>query len=336
MSRAVLFPLVLTLCVVQSGNRPLAVPKRIRQIISARPSGTPAASTVWLVETNGNSENYSNGLRIDNRFLTSNHARSYLVFSARSGSKTPGTHRTDPAGIVFHSTQSRQVPFEPGQNGALKKIGESLLEYVQRNRAYHFVIDRFGRVYRVVAESDSANHAGYSVWSDDEWLYVNLNQSFLGMAFESQNHPAQDEPEVSPAQVRAAGMLIEMLRARYGIAADHCVTHAQVSVNPSNMQVGYHTDWASGFPFEALGLPDNYARPLPAIGTFGFEYNPEFLQWAGHRLGAAVQAAEAAVVQAAEEAGVSPRMYRKSLENHYRGLLGAVRRANSSESSDAE
>ena len=62
----------------------------------------------------------------------------------------------------------------------LKRLGESLLEYVRRKHAYHYLIDRFGRVYRVVAESDTANHAGYSVWADDEWFYVNLNESFLG------------------------------------------------------------------------------------------------------------------------------------------------------------
>jgi len=54
-------------------------------------------------------------------------------------------------------------------------------------------------------------------------------------------------------------MLTRMLRSRYSIAAENCVTHAQVSVNPSNMQLSYHVDWAAAFSFAALGLPDNYA-----------------------------------------------------------------------------
>lgn len=141
----------------------------------------------------------------------------------------------------------------------LQRIGESLIEYVQRKRAYHFLIDRFGRVYRVVAETDAANHAGFSVWADESSVYVNLNESFLGVSFEAETQPGQMQPSVSPAQVRAAAMLTEMLRSRYAIPAANCVTHAQVSVNPSNMRVGYHTDWASSFPFEELGLPDNYA-----------------------------------------------------------------------------
>jgi hypothetical protein len=69
-------------------------------------------------------------------------------------------------------------------------------------------------------------------------------------------HPAAQAEgagaEASPAQVRAAAMLVEMLRARYRISAVNCVTHAQVSLNPSNMRVGYHMDWASKFPFEQL------------------------------------------------------------------------------------
>jgi len=44
-----------------------------------------------------------------------------------------------------------------------------------------------------------------------------------------------------------------------------------VSVNPRNLRVGYHSDWADGFPFAALGLPANYALPLASVALFGFE-----------------------------------------------------------------
>jgi hypothetical protein len=36
-------------------------------------------------------------------------------------------------------------------------------------------------------------------------------------------------------------------------------------------------DWARGFPFEAFGLPDQYARPSPAVVLFGFGYDEQFL-----------------------------------------------------------
>jgi len=290
---------------------------------------------VWQVEKTANSETYSNGLRIDDRMVVSNHPRSYLAYSL-ANPEGAAVRRTEPAGIVFHTTESRLAPFEPDQNGVLKKLGESLLEYVKRKRAYHFLIDRFGRVYRVVAESDSANHAGNSVWADSDWLYVNLNQSFIGVSVETRTQPGQVVAEMSPAQLRSAAMLTEMLRNKYHFTAENCVTHAQVSVNPSNRQVGYHADWASSFPFAQLGLPDNYSRPLPALWAFGFEYNPEFLHWAGNRIGAGVQLGDERLHQAASAAGQSTASYRRALQKRYRRQLEEVRAANAAADEESE
>jgi hypothetical protein len=293
-------------------------------------AGAPRADRppeVWLVEKSANSEVYSNGLRIDNRFAVFNRARSYRAFPADGGRNE--IRGSQPVGIVFHTTESRQAPFEERQNGVLKKIGESLLEYVQRKRAYNFLIDRFGRVYRIVAETDAANHAGNSVWSDGKWLYVNLNESFLGVSFEAETRPGQLEAAVSAAQLRTAAILTEMLRSRYGIAAENCVTHGQVSVNPSNMRVGYHTDWASSFPFERLGLPDNYARALPALSAFGFESDPAFLQAAGARMALSVNLADDSLQVHATAMGLSVRAYRKTLQTLYRERLAQVRSSNS-------
>jgi len=293
-------------------------------------SGAPRAdrlAEVWLVEKSGNSEVYSNGLRIDNRFAVFNRTRSYRAFPADGGRNE--IRGSQPVGIVFHTTESRQAPFEARQNGVLKKIGESLLEYVQRKRAYNFLIDRFGRVYRIVAETDAANHAGNSVWSDGKWLYVNLNESFLGVSFEAETRPGQLEAAVSEAQLRTASILTEMLRSRYGIAAENCVTHGQVSVNPSNMRVGYHTDWASSFPFERLGLPDNYAHALPALSPFGFESDPVFLKATGARMALSVNLAEDSLRVHATAMGLSVRAYRKTLQTQYRERLAQVRSSNS-------
>jgi hypothetical protein len=284
---------------------------------------------VWQVEQNGESETYSNGLRIDNRFSVSGRTRSYRVFAVGGGARG-GERRTVPAGIVFHATESMQAPFEAGQNGALKRIGESLLEYVQRRRAYHFLIDRFGRVFRIVNEGDAANHAGYSVWSDQQWLYLNLNDSFLGVAIEAQTESGSTQGEISPAQVRSAAMLTEMLRARFGIPAANCVTHAQVSVNPSNMRVGYHTDWASGFPFEQLGLPDNYSQALPALWAFGFECDAGFLRSAGGRMQPGVESAEQAFLARAAAVRLTPAAYRKLLQRQYREYLAETRHSTAS------
>ncbi|HYW42322.1 MAG TPA: peptidoglycan recognition family protein [Bryobacteraceae bacterium] len=277
---------------------------------------------VWLVERTADSETYSNGLRVDNRYAISTHPRSFRALPADRPEQDDETRRTEPVGIVFHTTESLQAPFEADQNQVLKQVAESIVEFVRRHRAYNFLIDRFGRVYRIVQESDAADHAGYSVWSDAEWIYVNLNESFLGVSFEAKTQPGQEEPAVSPAQVRAAATLTEMLRSRYKIRGVNCVTHAQVSVNPSNMLVGWHTDWASSFPFEKLGLPDNYARPLPALTAFGFEYDETFVRLAGTRLYAGVEMAEERLREQAAERGLTFEAYRKTLQRLYREKIG--------------
>jgi hypothetical protein len=289
------------------------------------PAGTGPVADVWQVEKSGDSEAYSNGLRIDNRFAVRHHTRSYRLLPADPADPSGGVAGSQPMGIVFHTTESRQAPFEAQENRVLRRLGESLLEYVQRKRAYNFLIDRFGRVYRIVVESDAADHAGYSVWSDGKWLYLNLNESFLGISFEAETEPGQVEAHVSPAQLRAAAMLTEMLRSRYGIAGTNCVTHAQVSVNPSNMRIGYHMDWASSFPFEALGLPDNYAQPPASLLAAGFEADPAFFRAAGPRLGAAVKLAQYRIAETSQAAGVPLRLYRERLRKQYRSRLAALR-----------
>ena len=146
--------------------------------------------------------------------------------------------------------------FDPDHNHALKWAGARLLAYTRKHGLYNFVIDCFGRVFRIVAEGDAANHAGHSVWADGNLIYLGLNDSFVGVSFEGQtNSPSAPS---TPAQIAAARLLTEMLRSKYSIDAGNCVTHAQVSVNPGNMQLGYHTDWAVGFPFRELGLGNGY------------------------------------------------------------------------------
>ena len=282
---------------------------------------------IWQVEKTEAYESYSNGLRIENQYSVSHRPRVYRVFATGQPEDTRGEMRSSPAGIVFHTTESLQAPFEPSQNSVLKQVGESLLEYVRRHRCYNFVIDRFGRVF-VVRESDAADHAGHSVWADDTWSYVNLNDSFLGVSFEAQTLSGQLEAHVNPAQLRGAAMLTEMLRDRYQIPAGNCVTHAQVSVNPTNMQIGYHNDWASSFPFEQLGLPDNYGKPVPAVWRFGFEYDSSFERSAGARLYQGAQLAGDEVRERAAALHLKIDAYRNTLQKSYWGMVeGSARGA---------
>jgi hypothetical protein len=226
-------------------------------------SAAAPSAEVWQVEKASDFEIYSNGLRIENQYAVSHRPRAYRAFSRDYPDGSSAEKRIEPVGIVYHTTESLQAPFEPGQNNVLKRVGESLLEYVRRRRCYNFLIDRFGRVFRIVNEGDAADHAGHSVWADDRYFYVNLNDSFIGISFEAQTVAGETTTSAGSAQVRAGAMLTEMLRSRYKIPGRNCVTHAQVSVNPSNMQIGYHVDWASSFPFEGLDCPTITRRLRP-------------------------------------------------------------------------
>lgn len=292
------------------------------------PDRRPDLPNVWVVEQSNQYEIYSNGLRIENLLAVSNEPRTYTLIS-RGAEGKPGPVRFQPSGIVFHTTESEQAPFEASQTPAIKHIGHELLLYVRNRRAYHFVIDRFGRVHRIVVESDVANHAGHSIWADSRWVYLDLNASFLGVAFEA--HTLPGEPPINSAQIHAAKVLTEMLRGKYGIPVGNCVTHAQVSVNPGNKKVGWHTDWGSSFPFKELGLPDNYDQPSPALYLFGFEYDPAYMKSTCPELWKGLALAEELVREAAAERGTSVAEYTKSLQEKYRQQISALRSRSANE-----
>ncbi len=309
-------------------NLPAGRPTRKSRTVSpaaSAPAKRVAASSVWLVEASQHSDLYSNGLRVENQFLAATAPRKYLAFPRSRPDPRGGEWRTQPAGIVFHTTESHLAPFEEDQNRELRRAGEGLLEYVSRRRSYHFVIDRFGRVFRIVPETDYANHAGNSIWADDDWIYLNLNQSFFGVAFEAQSNPDSAQLPVNLAQIHAGRILVEMLRARYAIRAVNCVAHAQVSVNPKNGRAGYHTDWASNLPFAELGLSDNYSRPLPSVTLFGFEPDAALAEAGGAPLTQAIEAAEDKVLSEATAEDLPLVRYRRILQAQYREASDAQR-----------
>ena len=285
-----------------------------------------AIPNVWIVEENRDYETYSNGLRIETKLAVSNQPRSYPLV-ARDNTGADGPLRSQPAGIVFHTTESQQAPFEAGQKHHLQHIGKELLLLVRGKRAYHFVIDRFGTVHRIVVESDGANHAGNSVWADARWLYLDLNASFLGVAFEASMQTGQ--PPLTEAQIHAARVLTEMLRSKYNLAAENCVTHAQVSVNPDNMHIGWHADWGKDFPFRDIGLPENYEQPLPSVYLFGFEHDPVYRAATGPALWRGLASAEELVARAADQHLMPLAEYRAMLRKRYRDQAAALKQRNS-------
>jgi hypothetical protein len=67
-----------------------------------------------------------------------------------------------------------------------------------------------------------------------------------------------------------------------------------------------------------LGLPDNYAQPLPALLSLGFEADQEYLRAGGPRLAAGVDLAEERLRERAAERGLSLTAYRRGLQRLYR------------------
>lgn len=313
---------------------PSDTPSKARPVRSNAAAGALGTMTtspeVWPVEQSARFDLYSNGLRIENEFAVSNEPRRrFPVYSIDHGrtaaGEEPAGWREEPVGVVFHSTESHQVPFAHSEVRSLKRIGQNLLEYVRSQRSYHFVVDRFGRVFRIVHEADKANHAGRSVWADKDGAYVHLNASFLAIAFEAQTDSANP---LNPAQIHSARVLTEMLRSRYRLDPANFVTHAQVSVNPSNMRIGYHTDWATGFPFTELGLPNNYTQNVASVALFGFEYDDAFLNAMGGQPWPGLAGAGHAIEQAASAARLSPPQFRRELQQRYRRIISALTRLN--------
>ncbi len=178
---------------------------------------------------------------------------------------------------------------------------------------YNFVIDRFGQVFRIVPENEVAFHAGHSIWADRDRIYDGLNESFIGVAFETQTGKA-----VEAAQIRSGRLLTDYLRGRYDIPEANCVTHAQVSVNPENMRIGFHTDWAASFPFEQFGLHSGYSAAVPSVALFGFDYDRQFLDAIGGEPWPGLIAAEESIRSEAHDRGEGAETYRRELRERYR------------------
>jgi hypothetical protein len=234
--------------------------------------------------------------------------------------------RDEPAGIVFHTTETDLAPMARSNNNRIRYQGRQLLLYVQREALYNFMIDRFGRVCRVVPENEYAFHAGHSLWADGAQTYIHLNHSFIGVAFETAVLEDGGPPgeSVTAAQLASGRLLVEMLRHKFGIVEANAVTHEMVSINPANMLIGYHTDWRGGFPFAGLGLPDNYEQLLPTVADWGFEYDEHFVREMGGRVWPGLRRSLERFRKEAALREIPPERYRGYRQRRYREIMQRV------------
>lgn len=271
---------------------------------------------IWLVERKDNYERYSNGGRILTDYETDNHPRGYYRL-ARGTEARDETARHEPIGILYHTSESDLIPFVAANNNSIEVHTRELLEYAQRHTSYNYVIDRYGQIYRIVRDEQSADHAGHSIWGDREHVYVGLNESFLGVCFETTTKAGAEE-QLTEAQLIAGRLLTAILRSRYQIDDTNCVAHGLVSVNPSNMLIGYHHDWVRNFPFEAMGLSDKYKVAPASISEFGFTYDGELVSRLGGVMWPGVKEAEEEFQRRAVRAGVKLADLRHQMRDLYR------------------
>jgi hypothetical protein len=276
------------------------------------PTAPAAAAGVWLVEKGSNYEQYSNGLRIDTEYTVGGEPRRFHVFD--DDGMRPEVYQA-PVGIVFHTSESDVWPMEESFNENLRDSSQRLLRFLRRNQVYNYMIDRFGRVYRVVDDASKANHAGYSIWDAHGRHYLSLNNAFLGVCFETRWEGGRALP-ITAAQFTAGRNLTNCLRQRFGITAEMCVGHGLTSVNPKKHLIGHHVDWARGFPFESFGLPDQYRVPPPSVAFFGFGYDEGFLNTMGEPW-PGVRSAEQALAREAERRGLSVNDVRRERQAVY-------------------
>lgn len=280
---------------------------------------------VWLVEQKDNFERYSNGLRILRDYETTNHRRGYSIFNPAGEKITPELSH-DPVGIVYHTSESDILPFVSENNDSIESHTRGLLSYVKTHKSYNYVIDRFGQVYRIVSDDQAADHAGNSIWIDRRGVYVGLNESFLGVCFETNSAASAGDEQLTEAQILAGRLLTQILRGRHNIDDADCVTHGLVSVNPENMLVSYHHDWVRNFPFEAMGLSDKYRVATASIGVYGFTYDDEIAKYAGGEIWPGAKLAAATFERRAEEAQVDVWQMRRQMRDLYREQLAQQNR----------
>ncbi len=295
-------------------------------------SAVPQLPTgVWLVESAREHELYSNGLRIETGATVAGRRRRFRAFDLDGRLLEQIEDR--PVGLLFHTSESDIWPMQAAYNENLRDSSQRLLRYLGREQVYNYLIDRFGRVYRVLPDESRANHAGHSIWAAQGRVYLNLNHAFLGVSFESQWGGGRALP-ITEAQLQAGKLLTAWLRQRWEIAADMCVTHGLTSVNPHTHLIGHHVDWARGFPFAAFGLPDHYARPTPSVALFGFGYDDELLRkmdepWEG------VRAAERLLDEEARRRGLPVEALRRERRALYDRWIGEQARGDSAAPGEA-
>jgi hypothetical protein len=300
-----------------------------REMIPANTAFLPdyRPEKVWLVEQTAEFERYSNGGRILTRYEAQNHPRYYLRYPRSVGKDAEGEPAVgqEPVGIIYHSSESDIVPFTADNTQSMQMITHDLIGFVRSRRSYNYLIDRFGETYRIVRDDQAAFHSGHSLWADEENVYVGLNESFIGICFESSSATGALDEQLTEAQIVAGRALTGILRSKYQIRDANCTTHGLVSVDPARGTIAHHHDWVRNFPFAAFSLSDKYKISPPSIAFYGFGTDAEVLAKLGGQIWAGAAAAEEEFKRRAAGEQIAPEELRRRGIERYRAQMEKAR-----------
>jgi N-acetyl-anhydromuramyl-L-alanine amidase AmpD len=305
---------------VYGSGRPVDVGKAVAMVQPSQPveeeKQIAKFEKVFFLEKKGNEEKWSNRARIRTEYEVNHRPRRYYVIPR--GSDTPSDQaRSDIVGIVYHTTESHIVPYDPDYSQDVVKSSRGVINYVRNNRLYHYLIDRSGDIYRIVRDEYRASHSGDSIWADSRNTYVGLNDSFIGVAFESSMNAASPKEILTKEQILSGKELTDVLRTKYNIADENCTTHGLVSIHPQRMLIAFHHDWVRDFPFAEMGLSDKYKVPPPSMSEFGFSTDDEILAKLDGKLWEGAIIAQRQFQERADRANIDPQILREKMRDRY-------------------
>jgi hypothetical protein len=284
----------------------------------------PEFKPVWFVGKKGNIESWSNRAKIRTEFETNNDPRRYYVIPRGSDSFS-NELRSDIVGIVYHTSESHIDPFTPEYSESIQRSTQGLINYIRTRKLYHYLIDRIGDIYRIVRDDQAADHAGHSIWADGKYTYVGLNDSFIGVCFESTIKSGTGAEEIlTEAQLKSGRELTDVLRSKYNIDDANCTTHGIVAISKETGYIGRKQDWIRNFPFDLMGLTDKYKVPLPSMSEYGFTYDDEVLQKLDGKLWEGAIIGEREFKKRAERANVDPETLRLQMLERYKAQMAVM------------
>ena len=122
----------------------------------------------------------------------------------------------------------------------------------------NYVIARNGRTYRVLDRRYRADHAGRSMWQGRS----NLSDISVGIELVGYHNG-----EISDAQYRAVGMLLDILQTVYGLKDKAVLTHSQIAYGKPN-------PWFSKNHRGRKRCAKNFNRPRAGLGPT-WSYDPD-------------------------------------------------------------